>query len=89
MSWLDGNAEGIALMLVMGVIGVLLLLGALCIERLVDPLHEREEFKHLTRVDRARQKQRTEVDEASHRERIRVAADLIAKNGWQGPEGTR
>ena len=54
MNWLDANADGIALMVVMGVIGILLLVGALCIERLVEPRHEREEFDHLARSSRAR-----------------------------------
>lgn len=87
--WIDANATGIALMLVFGVIGVLFLVGALCIERLVEPLHEREEFDHLTRVERARRQRRAEVDDSAYRERIRSAADLIVRNGWQGPEGTR
>jgi len=88
MSWLDANAEGIALMAIIGAIGILLLVGALCIERLVEPRHERE-FDHLTRVERARQQRRAEVDDSAYRERIRSAADLIVRNGWQGPEGTR
>ena len=53
MNWFDVNAEGIALMAIMGVIGILLLVGALCIERLVEPRHERE-FDHMTRSTRAR-----------------------------------
>lgn len=89
MNWLDANAEGIGLMLVIALIGILALLGALCIERLVEPRHEREEFDHLTRVERARRQRRAEVDDSAYRERIRSAADLIVRNGWQGPEGTR
>ena len=89
MNWPDANAEGIALMAIMGAIGILLLVGALCIERLVEPRHEREEFDHLTRVERARRQRRAEVDDSAYRERIRSAADLIVRNGWQGPEGTR
>lgn len=41
MNWLDANAEGIALMAIIGAIAILLLVGALCIERLVEPRHER------------------------------------------------
>lgn len=89
MNWLDANAEGIALMAIMGAIGILLLVGALFIERLVEPRHEREEFDHLTRVERARQQRRSEVDDSAYRDRIRSAADLIVRNGWQGPEGSR
>ena len=88
MNWLDADADGLALMLIVGLIGILLLLGALFIERLVEPRHERE-FDHLTRVERARQQRRSEVDESAYRERIRSAADLIVRNGWQGPEGER
>lgn len=87
--FLDTNADGLALMLVIAAIGVLLLLGALCIEHLVEPRHEREEFDHLTRVERARRQRRAEVDDSAYRDRIRSAADLIVRNGWQGPEGTR
>jgi hypothetical protein len=56
--WLDGNADGIALALVLGVIGLVILLGAIFIERLVEPRHERE-FDHLTRAARARREQAT------------------------------
>lgn len=87
--FLDTNADGLALMLIVGLIGIVLLLGALFIERLVEPRHEREEFDHLTRVDRARRQRRAEVDDSAYRDRIRSAADLIVRNGWQGPEGTR
>ncbi len=87
--FLDTNADGLALMLIVGLIGIVLLVGALCIERLVEPRHEREEFDHLTRVERARRQRRAEVDDSAYRDRIRSAADLIVRNGWQGPEGTR
>lgn len=87
-AWADANAAGIALMLVMAVIGILALVGALCIERLVEPRHERE-FRHLASVERAREQRRREVDEKEHRARVRAAADLIVANSWQGPEGTR
>ena len=86
--WAETNADGIALLIVIGVIGILALLGALFIERLVEPRHERE-FRHLTAVERARRQRRSEVDDAVYRDRIRSAADLIVRNGWQGPEGTR
>ncbi len=88
MNWLDANAEGIALMAIMGAIAILLLVGALFIERLVEPRHERE-FRHLAAVERAREQRRREVDDRAHQERIRAAADLILANSWQGPEGTR
>lgn len=88
-AWADLNAEGLALMLVMTAIGIVLLLGALFVERLVEPRHEREEFDHLTRVERARSQRRAELDDEAYLERIRSAADLIVRNGWQGPEGSR
>lgn len=88
-AWADLNAEGLALMLVMTVIGIVLLLGALFVERLVEPRHEREEFRHLTRVDRSRRQRRSEIDDDAYRARISSAADLIVRNGWQGPEGSR
>ena len=87
-AWADTNAAGIALMLVMAVIGILALVGALFIERLVEPRHERE-FRHLAAVERAREQRRREVDDRAHQDRIRAAADLIVANSWQGPEGTR
>jgi Flp pilus assembly protein TadB len=87
-AWADANAAGIALLIVMGVIGILALVGALFIDRLVEPRHERE-FRHLASVERAREQRRREVDDRAHQERIRAAADLILANSWQGPEGTR
>ena len=89
IAWADTNAEGLALMIVIGVIGALMLVGALFIERLVEPRHEREEFDHLTRVERARAQRRAELDDETYLARIRASADLIARNGWQGPEGSR
>lgn len=35
--WLDANADGIALALLLSLIGLLAIAGAWCIERLVDP----------------------------------------------------
>lgn len=36
-AWLDANADGIALALLLSLIGLLAIAGAWCIERLVDP----------------------------------------------------
>lgn len=47
------DMEGIALMLVMGLIGIALLVGALCIERLIEPRHERL-FRNLASNTRGR-----------------------------------
>jgi len=55
-TWLNANADGIALMVIIAVIGALLLVGALCIERLVEPRHERE-FDHMSRSSRGRRAQ--------------------------------
>jgi hypothetical protein len=60
MTWLDANADGIALAVVIGILGVLLLVGALCVERLVEPRHERK-HRHMTAVNRARDQRRREV----------------------------
>jgi hypothetical protein len=60
MTWLDANADGIALAVVIGILGVLLLVGALCVERLVEPRHERK-HRHMTAVSRAREQRRREV----------------------------
>ena len=51
--WLDMNAEGIALMIVLGMIGLLFLLGAIFIERLVIPRHERL-FDNMAKNTRGR-----------------------------------
>jgi len=74
MNWLDANAEGLALLLVIAVIGGLLLLGALCIERLVEPRHEREQFDHLARSARARR-------DLAKKQRV------IPRPSWSPPSG--
>ena len=51
--WLNANADGIAFLVILGVIGVLLIVGAMCIERLVSPRHERH-FDNLARNTRGR-----------------------------------
>lgn len=86
--WAETNAEGVALLIVVGVIGILALVGALFIERLVEPRHERE-FRHMTAVERAREQRRRELDEKAHRAQVRAAAELIVANSWQGAEGPR
>jgi hypothetical protein len=57
---LQSDPEGLALMLLMFVLVGLLLVGALCIERLVEPRHERK-HRHMTAVSRARDQRRREV----------------------------
>lgn len=73
MNFLDANAEGIALALVVGLIGLVLALGAIFIERLVEPRHERE-FDNLTRTGRGRQAQ------ARHQQ-------AIPRPSWAPPSG--
>lgn len=58
--WLDMNAEGIALMLVLGMIGLFFLLGAIFIERLILPRHERM-FDNMARNTRGRRAQAKEA----------------------------
>lgn len=50
------DPDGLALLLIVGLIGLALLVGALFIERLVEPRHERE-FDHMSRVSRGRRAQ--------------------------------
>jgi hypothetical protein len=47
------DPDGVALMIVLGLIGLAFLLGVLFIERLLPPRHERH-FPHLTTADRVR-----------------------------------
>ena len=51
---LTSDPDGIALMLIVAVIGLVLLLGALFIERLVEPRHQRT---HASRAERGRRAQ--------------------------------
>lgn len=54
------DPDGLALMLILGVIGLVLLLAAAVIERLVEPRHERTQ-RHMASVGRAREQRRREL----------------------------
>lgn len=45
MNWLDLNADGLALAIVLGLLGLLAVIGALFVERLVDPGQERRRLR--------------------------------------------
>lgn len=79
MNWLDVNADGIALMLLLGIIGLALLLGAIFIERLVEPRHERK-FDNLSRAARARQ-------DLARRQTVIPRPDWTPPSGWLHQRG--
>jgi type VI protein secretion system component VasK len=53
-AWLDANADGLALLIIFGVVGIVCLLVAWAIEWRMGPRASRGEFEHLTRVSRAK-----------------------------------
>ena len=61
MTWLDTQAEGIALALILAVLGLLALLGAVFIERLVEPDRDRG-------IERTAERRRS-IDERGRRTR--------------------
>lgn len=59
-AWLDANADGIALLLIFGLLGVAFVLIAFVVEWRMEPRADRGEFRNLARNRRGRQAMATE-----------------------------